>query len=72
VSSAIDECVPKVKANPLNDVGKLTAGTGVRNMVKPHDVILPNVTGGHESTPGSGLTIVGRVEVCTFWGTSIN
>jgi hypothetical protein len=68
VTSSINECVTKINANALNDVGELTAVTGVGNMVKPHDVILPNAPDGPDSTPVSAEALDMRGIEYATWG----
>jgi hypothetical protein len=51
VTPAVNECVPQINADPLDDISEFITVTGVGNMIKPHDVILPNARRSPCATP---------------------
>ena len=53
VPTSVDEGSAEVGSDALNDVGDLTGGAGIGQVVEPHDGILPNACGHQHG--GSGL-----------------
>jgi len=51
VSPTVNECVPQINADSLDNVSEFIAVTGVGNMIKTHGVILPNARRSSCATP---------------------
>ena len=56
---AVDEGRAEVTADALDDVGELGGGAGIRDVVQPHDRILPNAVSGPAGAPLIGPRVAG-------------